>query len=95
MDDESNPYLDTSEDSWLLNEFDPEQTSNFELQIWGTSICKHLRVRNPLSGIKGLLALGIVSSSANKEQITTILAHIRNLLAVVAVLIAYIAYRQV
>ena len=95
MDDKSNPYFDTSEDSWLLNEFDPERVTDLELRIWGASICKHLRVRNPISGIKGLLAFGIVTSSANKEQITTILAHIRNLLAVVAVLIAYIAYQQV
>jgi len=57
MDKQADRYFDFSDDEWLQAEFNPDDVHDLALKIYGAQLQKHLRLANPIAGIKGILAL--------------------------------------
>ena len=92
MDKQADRYFDFSDDEWLQAEFDPDDVHDLALKIYGAQLQKHLRLANPIAGIKGILALQHCMLAANTDAIQSDLSRIKALLVVIAALIGYIAY---
>ena len=92
MNDERERYFDFSTDEQDVNAFHPGSSTGPELTQFADEIQKYLRHRNPVASIRGLLALHAATSAgvhigARKSRTMT-----NSLLALIAVLLAYIAY---
>ena len=95
MASEADRYFDFSEDEQLIAEFDPEGVSDVIMQIHGGEIQKHLRLRNPISAMKGLISYQILAAEAksdNSISIVKVMSHIRLILVVNTAAILYLAY---
>ena len=95
MASEADRYFDFSEDEQLIAEFDPEGVSDVILQIHGGVIQKHLRFRNPISALKGLISYQILAAETHSDTWNSIgkaMSHIRLILGVNTAAVLYLAY---
>lgn len=90
MASEADRYFDFSEDEQLFAEFDPEGVSDVIMQIHGGEIQKFLRLRNPISALKGLISYQILTADWN--SIAKAMSHIRLILGVNTAAVLYLAY---
>ena len=92
MDNDKERYFDFSEDEELLRQFDPDLTSDSYLKMTAGVMQNHLRFRNPLSRIAGLVAHNSGMSDGYNLALHVALKRITWLLAAITILLAYIAY---